>query len=80
MTATVKQGSLGQHAAGLCLTPSDLRALGKNELAYVRRYHVKGQVAYVLHAADGSAIGVRKDAAAARLCAREQDLELVSLH
>lgn len=66
--------------AAFCLTAADLRLLGKDEVAYVREYEVKGAPAFVLHAADGTAIAVQKDASAARLSARSQELELVSVH
>jgi hypothetical protein len=58
----------------------DLRVLGKGAYAYVRSYEVKGRTAFVLHAADGTAISVQKDEGAAVLSARNQDLEIVLLH
>jgi hypothetical protein len=64
----------------LCLTPSDLKALGKDQVAYVKKYRVKNHIAFVLHAADGTAIAVQKNAAAAHLSAQHQELSVVSLH
>jgi hypothetical protein len=72
--------NIANHNSALCLTTADLRVLGKNEVAYVREYEVKGQMAFVLHAADGTALAVQKDVTAARVSARNQDLEIVSIH
>jgi hypothetical protein len=62
------------------MTLSDLRDLGKDEVGYVRRHLLEGQAAFVLHAADGTALAVQRDIASARLSARVQSLELVSVH
>lgn len=67
-------------ASAFCLTPSDLRGLGRDAVAYVRAYEVKGQQAFVLHAADGTALAVQKDELAAHLSARTHALEIVSIH
>lgn len=59
----------------------DLRKLGLEEVAYVKSYLVQGkQPAWVLHAADGTALAVQKTPEAARDSARHQNLALVSLH
>ncbi len=63
-----------------CLTLSDFKTLGRNEFAYVRQYQVNGQHAFVLHAADGTALAVQKEAANAILSAQTQNLEIVSVH
>lgn len=62
------------------LTAADLRSLGKDEVAYVRSYEVKGRLAFVLHAADGTALSVQRDEAGAEYSARAQALEIISVH
>jgi len=47
---------------------------------YIRRYQVNDQPAFVLHAADGAALAVQRDAAGATMSAHQQDLEIVSVH
>jgi hypothetical protein len=69
-----------QLNASICLTPADLMALGVDEFAYVRRYLVNGQTAFVLHSADGAAITVQKDSDAAYFSAEQQNLEILSVH
>jgi hypothetical protein len=72
--------ALTHRSIAFCLTPSDLRMLGKNQVAYVREYEVKGQLAFVLHGADGTALAVQKDAAAVWHSAQSNDLEIVAVH
>ncbi len=62
------------------VTPSDLRQIGLNEVAYIKRYDVNGQPAFVVHAADGTAIAVQKDISSALGSAHHQDLDVVALH
>lgn len=71
---------LNQTDFDFCLTSADLKGLGKNEVAYIREYEVKGRPAFVLHAADGIAISVQKDADSVHNSARNQHLEIVSVH
>jgi hypothetical protein len=58
----------------------DLLNLGMNEVAYIKQYTVDGQKAYVLHAADGTALAMQNDISAARLSAAHSQLGIVSLH
>lgn len=62
------------------LSGLDLRKLGLEEVAYVKRYKVEGKPAWVLHAADGTALSVQHTPEAVRDSARHQNLALVSLH
>jgi hypothetical protein len=62
------------------LTSADLKDLGKGACAYVRKYEVNGQEAFVLYAADGAAICVQRTARGALEAAREQSLSLISVH
>lgn len=62
------------------MSQTDLRNLGMSEVGYVKKYSIDGEPAYVLHAADGTALAVQKDADAARVSAQYQDLDLVSVH
>ena len=61
-------------------TPQDLMALGKDQVGYLRRYRMDGESVIVLHAADGAAIAVQKDARAARDSARRWKLDIVTVH
>ncbi len=62
------------------MTEAELKNLGLEEVGYVKPYKVKGQIAWVLHAEDGSAITVQNNPSAIRLSAQQQDINLVSLH
>lgn len=62
------------------MSQADLKNLGMSEVGYVKKYSIDGEPAYVLHAADGTALAVQKDVDAARMSAQYQDLDLVSVH
>jgi len=62
------------------LSSADLRALGRDEVGYVRKYDMKSHIAFVLHAADGTAVAVQKNEDAAYMSAQQHGLELVSVH
>lgn len=62
------------------LSPQDLRQLGHGDVAYLKRYVTRGEISFVLHGADGAAIAVQKDAAAARKAAQHKGLGIVSVH
>lgn len=62
------------------LSEQELKALGMDEVAYIKAYQVKDQVAWVVHAADGTAIAVQHDIAAAANSARAQDLVVATVH
>lgn len=62
------------------MTQNDLRALGLDEVGYVKAYKVNGKPAWVLHAADGTALAVQGNRNAARESALHKELNLVSVH
>ena len=66
--------------AQVSISSADLKTLGKGEVAYIRKYRMKGEPAFVLHAADGTAISVQKDVTGARITAQQQDLDIVPVH
>ena len=41
------------------MTEQELKNLGLSEVGYVKPHRVKGQTAWVLHAADGTALAVQ---------------------
>jgi hypothetical protein len=69
-----------QKDIALRMTQSDLRDLGLEEVGYVRQYIVKGKPAWVLHAADGTALAVQDTPLSLRLSAQHHELDIVSLH
>jgi len=62
------------------MTQNDLRELGLEEVAYVKKHKVNGKPTWVLHAADGTALAVQTDADSAVASARHHELSLVSVH
>lgn len=64
----------------IAMTQSDLRELGMEEVGYVRKYSVKGKPAWVLHAADGTALAVQENMPALQISMQQHDLDIVSLH
>lgn len=62
------------------MTAGDLKKLGLNEVGYIKQYMLEGKPAWVLHAADGTAVAVQKDPDAAILSAHHQDLDVVAVH
>lgn len=57
----------------------DLRALGLNQVAYIRRYDMNGKSVWVTHAANGSAISAQESLELAVEGARRAGLVLVPL-
>lgn len=62
------------------MTQGDLRKLGLQEVGYIKRYQTRGETAFVLHAADGTALAVQNDIDAAHVSADHQDIDVVSVH
>ena len=62
------------------MSQSELKELGMGDIAYVRQLIVNGRPAFVLHAADGTALAVQGSAPAVEQNAYDQDLGLVTLH
>jgi hypothetical protein len=64
----------------MIMTQGDLRKLGLEEVGYIKKYQTRGEIAFVLHAADGTALAVQNDAEAARISADHQSIDIVSVH
>jgi hypothetical protein len=64
----------------LPLSATDLRALGKGQVGYVRCYGQPASPTYVLHAADGTALAVQKDEESAQMSAAHHELNVVLVH
>jgi hypothetical protein len=62
------------------MSKDDLADLGLGDVAYVRRHLVNGQEAFVLHAANGHALGAQKNIHDVEAMAYHQEIELVTLH
>lgn len=62
------------------MSDQEFKALGMDQVAYIKAYRVKDKLAWVVHAADGTAIAVQNDADAALNSAHAQDLGIATLH
>lgn len=62
------------------MSDQEFKALGMDQVAYIKPYRVNDQVAWVVHAADGTAIAVQNDATSAANSAQAQDLGVATLH
>lgn len=76
----MKNNMLPENIIPFLMTPADLKKLGLEEVAYVKQYRVNGKAAWVLHAADGTALAVQNSADAALQSAHHHDLDIISLH
>lgn len=76
----MKSNFLPDNFIPFLMTQADLKALGLEEVGYVRQYQINGKNAWVLHAADGTALAVQGNAKAAGVAARNHDLDLVAVH
>lgn len=62
------------------LSVQDLAVLGMHDVAYVRRVELEDGTAYMIHAADGTPMGVMRDRDVAFAAVRQEGLEPVSVH
>ena len=62
------------------MSDQEFKALGMDQVAYIKAYRVKDKIAWVVHAADGTAIAVQNDADSAHSSAHAQDLGIATLH
>ncbi len=62
------------------MSKGDLKDLGLGDVAYVKRYATEGQAAFILYAADGTALSIQKNETSAARTAYNHDLELVAVH
>jgi hypothetical protein len=76
----MKSNFLPEDMIPFLMSQNDLRELGLEEVGYVKKYKVNGKPAFVLHAADGTALAVQGDADAAVASARHHEIDLVSVH
>ena len=58
----------------------DFKNLGRDDVAYVKKYIVNGKDAFVLHAADGTALAVQNTPDAALTSADHHDLDVIAVH
>lgn len=76
----MKSNFLPDNFIPFLMTQTDLKQLGLEEVGYVKQYQVNGKNAWVLHAADGTALAVQGNAAAASTAALQHELDLVAVH
>ncbi len=62
------------------LSEQDLALLGVQQVAYVRRVVEEDQVAWSIHAANGTQIGVADERDVAFAAVKQHDLEPLSVH
>ena len=62
------------------ITPAQLRRLGVTQLVYLRKGSVDGETAYVIHAADGSAVAIVEDIDVAIELVAEHGLTFATVH
>jgi hypothetical protein len=62
------------------ITPQDFAAMGMQQVAYIRPTVVNGVVAFTIHAADGTQIGMAPSRDVAFAAVVQHELEPVSLH
>lgn len=62
------------------ISQQDLQSLGLNNIGYIRAARIRGEQAYELHAADGTAIAVRDNDGELIAIAAEQSIGLAPLH
>jgi hypothetical protein len=62
------------------LSTDELAMFGMQHIAYVKRVVVEDEVAYAVHAADGTPVAVFADRDVAFAAVRQNDMEPVSVH
>jgi hypothetical protein len=62
------------------LSPKDLAALGVQDIAFVKCITVNDDIAYAIHAADGTQMAMMADRDIAFAAIRQHGLEPVSVH
>ena len=62
------------------MSERDLGELGVGDVGYVKQRVIDGKTAFVLYAADGTALTAQNDEESAQWNAHYQDLELVTVH
>jgi hypothetical protein len=62
------------------MTAAELRRLGVPSLVYLRQGTMDGQIAYAIHAADGSEVAIVEDVQVAIELAMEHGLSIATVH
>jgi hypothetical protein len=62
------------------LSPQDFRALGVQQIAYIRPVMVNGAIAYSINAADGTQLAIHGDQKEALALTRQNELQPLTLH
>lgn len=62
------------------LSPRDLAMLGLNDVAYVKTVSAGGELAYAVHAADGTEMAVMADRDTAFAAILQHDMTALSVH
>jgi hypothetical protein len=62
------------------IPPQEFVALGMQNLAYIKQVVINDQVAYAIHAADGTPMAVMNDRVVAEAAVRQHELEPLSVH
>lgn len=62
------------------VTQADLAALAVDHIAYVKSVSIKDNIAYAIHAADGTELVVMADRDVAFAAVRQNGMEPVSVH
>lgn len=62
------------------ITPQDFAVMGLQQVAYIRPAIVNGVMAFTIHAADGTQIGMAPNRDVAFAAVIQHELEPVSLH
>lgn len=76
----MKEFILGADEHPFGMSTIDFKKMGQGDIAYVKKYNVKGELAFVLHGADGTAVAVQKDVEAILYSAHQQELDIVAIH
>jgi hypothetical protein len=62
------------------ITPQEFSLLGMQNLAYIKPITVNDNLAFAIHAADGTPMAVMTEREIAEAAVRQHDLEPVSVH
>jgi hypothetical protein len=62
------------------ITPQEFSVLGMQNLAYIKPITVNDNLAFAIHAADGTPMAVMTEREIAEAAVRQHDLEPVSVH
>ena len=69
-----------RHEPGSRMSMADLANLGVPALAFIKQVHEEGSIAWAIHGADGTRIGLAPSRELAFAAVKQHDLEPVSVH